>query len=403
MRLLFRILPFASAFLPLLLRKPFRKIPVRAEGPLTGVLLVYAIAFFHPQTNTFLSGLATVAMTAAIMAPAFWAPQMICGPRHVRRLLIIQLVICGFDSGLGILQVYNPQRYIPPDMLAQMEDMKNYGAVYTGADGQDIMRPPGLSNSAGAACASGMIGGLLGVGFLLGRTSLLLRLYSIATIFLGFAVMYVSMVRTSILVMCGMCVVLCLLNFMQGRVGKGVLVLAVAAGGCVAGLIYAISLGGEAVERRYSTIVERNPASLYYESRGAGVESTFTTAIFQYPVGGGLARWGQMRGYFGDETNPNSPGIFSEVQFHSWVIDGGAVLLLLYVFAIVTTIRSQVHLARFARDPELRSLAAIICAMNCGITAMCFSYTPFVSQFGILFWLLSGALSGAANRSGRQV
>ena len=399
MRLVFRILPYAAALLPFFLPKPFRKTPIRAEGPLTGVLLIYSLAFFHPQTNNILSGVATIVMTLAIMAPVFWAPQMIYGPRQIRRLLVILLVICGLDSGLGILQVYNPQRWIPPDMLAQMEDMKTFGGVYTGAEGQDIMRPPGLSNTIGGACASGMIGGVLGVAFLLGRTSMLLRLYSIAAIFLGAAVIYVSMVRTSLLVMCGMCVVLCLLNVMQRRVGKAVLVLVVAGGGLAAGLVYAISIGGDAVEKRYSTIVEQNPATFYYENRGEGVASTFSTSIFEYPIGGGLARWGQMRGYFGDESNPNSPGIFSEVMFHSWVIDGGVILLLLYVSAIVITIRSQVHLALSQRNSELGSLTATICAISCGITAMCFSYVPFVSQFGILFWLFAGALSGAANRA----
>lgn len=397
-RLLVRILPFATALIPFFMRKPFRKSPLPVEGVLIGVMAVYAVAFFHPQTNSFMAGLAQVVLNLSIIAPAFWAPQMIHGPRQIRRLLVILLVVCGIDSGIGILQVYNPQRYIPADLLAQMEDLKNNGRVYQGADGQDIMRPPGLSNNPGAACASGMLGGLLAVSFLLGRTALLLRLYCLATLFLGTAVIYVSMVRTSLLVLCGMCVVLCLLNFMQGRIGKGVLVLAVAGGGCVAGLIYAVALGGDAVEARYSTIVDQNPATLYYNARGSGVQNTFTTLIFEYPLGAGLARWGQMRSYFGDESNSNSPPIFGEIQFPCWILDGGCVLLLLYVSAIASTLRMEVHLARVARDPELRSLAATICAMSCGLASMCFSFVPFVCQFGVLFWLLAGVLYGASKR-----
>lgn len=397
-RLLVRILPFATAFLPFFMRSPFRKTPLPAEGLLIGVMVVYAVAFFHPQTNSFMSGVAQVGLNLAIIAPAFWGPQMIYGPRQIRRLLVILLVVCGIDSGVGILQVYNPQRYIPADLLAQMEDLKANGRVYQGADGQDIMRPPGLSNNPGAACASGMLGGLLAISFLLGRTALLLRLYCLATLFLGTAVIYMSMVRTALLVMCGMCVVLCLLNVLQGRVGKAVLVLAVAAGGCVAGLIYAVALGGDAVEARYSTIVDQNPASLYYNSRGAGVQQTFTTTIFEYPVGAGLARWGQMRSYFGDESNTNSPPLFAEIQFPCWILDGGFALLLLYVIAIVSTLRMEIHLARTARDPELQSIAATICALSCGLASMCFSFVPFVCQFGVIFWLLAGVLYGASKR-----
>ena len=52
---------------------------------------------------------------------------------------------------------------------------------------------------------------------------------------------------------------------------------------------------------------------------------------------------------------------------------------------------------------EARSIAAVVLAANLGTAALIFTFTPFVTQIGLQFWFLAGALHGivAARASDR--
>lgn len=126
------------------------------------------------------------------------------------------------------------------------------------------------------------------------------------------------------------------------------------------------------------------------------VTGAFDTLLVEYPLGAGLGRWGMMRAYFGNESNVDSPAIWSEVQFSSWVLDGGIVVLSLYLVAIVAAIQRLLRLSVFHHSLQLRQWGAVIVMLSaCPVAAM-FSYTPFHSQLGMQFWLLIGAFEGLA-------
>ena len=67
--------------------------------------------------------------------------------------------------------------------------------------------------------------------------------------------------------------------------------------------------------------------------------------LVEHPLGAGLGRWGMMRRYFGNENNLDSPAIWAEVQFAAWVLDGGIVLLSLYLIALIVAIQRLVRLS----------------------------------------------------------
>jgi hypothetical protein len=112
-----------------------------------------------------------------------------------------------------------------------------------------------------------------------------------------------------------------------------------------------------------------------------------------YPMGAGLGRWGMMRTYFGDDNNLASTMLWAEVQYPAWVLDGGIVLLLLYNLALIVNSKMEVKLA-LSRNRRLREIAAVVVALNAGTLALMFSFTPFNTQVGLQYWLLSGMLFG---------
>jgi len=71
-------------------------------------------------------------------------------------------------------------------------------------------------------------------------------------------------------------------------------------------------------------------------------------------------------------------------------------MIFLYGGAIVVGALAQLRLARLTQYPRIAACAAVVLAANLGTTAMIFSFTPFVTQIGIQYWFLAGALHGVA-------
>jgi hypothetical protein len=57
------------------------------------------------------------------------------------------------------------------------------------------------------------------------------------------------------------------------------------------------------------------------------------------------------------------------------------------------------RLAMSDANPKVRACAAVILAANLGTAALIFSFTPFVTQIGLQFWFLAGAVHGIASRA----
>jgi len=71
-------------------------------------------------------------------------------------------------------------------------------------------------------------------------------------------------------------------------------------------------------------------------------------------------------------------------------------MIVFYCAAIGTAAAGQYRLAMQQRYPRISVCAGVVFAANLGIAAMVFSFTPFVTQIGIQFWFLAGALHGVA-------
>jgi hypothetical protein len=104
-----------------------------------------------------------------------------------------------------------------------------------------------------------------------------------------------------------------------------------------------------------------------------------------------------MNAYFGDHSNPNE-SMWAEIQWGGWVLDGGAPLMLLYVWALGWTLLVTYRVSRWRSrsDPTLSLWAAVILGYAVGTCALTFSYPVFVSQAGMEFWLLNATVFAAA-------
>ena len=107
-------------------------------------------------------------------------------------------------------------------------------------------------------------------------------------------------------------------------------------------------------------------------------------------------------GYF-SSANPTSGAIWAEIQFTGWMIDGGVLMIAIYMGALVTATWSQWRIAQDGRFPRLAVCAAVIMAANIGPALIIVSFTPFVTQVGIQYWFLAGALHGVACRYGVKI
>ncbi len=161
----------------------------------------------------------------------------------------------------------------------------------------------------------------------------------------------------------------------------------------------ALALGGQAVLDRFMTLFATDPLSVYQNARGAQLNVTFGDLFVNHPLGSGLGRWGMVANYFGSFTFDNG-AIWAEIQLTGWMIDGGVLMIALYGGALIVTALAEYHVATMTQYSRLAQCGAVVLAANLGTAALIFSFTPYVTQVGIQYWFLAGALHGVAQRYG---
>ena len=178
----------------------------------------------------------------------------------------------------------------------------------------------GLTDTPGGAAGSGMYAALFGIGFFLGSRNWIVRGVAIGSIIAGLFCIYLSQVR-SIMVMCGISVAA--LAYILARRGDGgrltslAILLPVV---IVPSFLWASAIGGDATVRRMQTLTADSAGNVYYKNRGHFLEATLNELLPKYPLGAGLGRWGMMYGYFGDKSA--TPGAQPHLRGNS--IDGVA-------------------------------------------------------------------------------
>src|SRR5262245_36938700 len=358
-------------------------------------LLYLGLMIFHPLTSGLTAGVAQTLLYAAIFSPVFWVPAFIDRPQQLVRLLAIMLICNGINAMVGVLQVYNPDRFMPSQLSLALSRTALQSATYIGPDGRPIIRPPGLFDTPGAVCGPGTVAALLGLVFAIEQFAWWKRAVALLFSLAGISAIYLSHVRANFVVALGMMAIYATALLFQNQKFRLTAFGTLATGVVVLGLAASVVLGGEGVRERFSTLLGDDPKTLYYQSRGQQVEAGFTEVARQYPFGAGLARWGMMHGYFGDRSKLESTELWAEVQSTVWLLDGGFPLMLLYIAALVAAAWYEWRLAMKLDVREDRYWAATVAAVNIGTLALVFSFVPFVTQVGLQFWFLEGALHGA--------
>jgi hypothetical protein len=372
-----------------------RQDPHPAERWMVLVLVVLGLSIGHPLTNSLTSGVAQTLLYFAILCPLFWARSYVTTRRQLVRVLVLLLICNGINSVVGVLQVYDPDRWMPREFSAVLTKEALAAASYVGPGGRIIVRPPGLFDTPGAVCSAGTLAALFGLIICLEPVKLWKRAGALALAICGISVIYLSHVRISLVIAVAMMSVYVLMLLAQ-RQRRRVAEFGMLAAGLIAGgLILATTLGGQSIADRFSTLIQGDPRELYYESRGKSVEYAFNNLLVDYPLGAGLARWGMMRHYFGDPAKLDSTELFAEVQPNAWILDGGIFLLAFYTIALIATASYDLKLIRSLDDRSDRLWAAALMAANFGTLALVFTFVPFGTAAGLQFWFLEGALHGA--------
>ena len=366
-------------------------------------LIVLVMGLAHPLTNNMQSGLAQIGLYFAIFCPLFWARAYITTRRQLMRVILILLVCNGLNSMVGVLQVYDPGRWMPRELSSMYQGNSDFlaAASYAGPNGRMIVRPPGLFDTPGAVCGAGTVAALFGLILALEPLAIWKRAIALVMAVAGVSAIYLSHVRVSLVVAVGMMGVYVAMLTTQKQMKRVTAFTTLAVGLVVGGLLIATVLGGQSIMERFSTLVAEDPRELYYRNRGQSLEYAFNNLIVEYPLGAGLARWGMMSFYFGGPRQYDVPTVFAEVQPNAWLLDGGVFLLLFYSLALGVTAAYDVKLVRTLANRDDRLWAAAVIAANFGTLALLFSFVPFGTAVGMQFWFLEGGVHGAMARRPR--
>lgn len=366
-----------------------------AERWLLFVLLYLTLMIFHPLTSGLLAGVAQTLLYGAIFCSVFWVQAFVTRPRQLVRILAILLVCNGVNSVVGVLQVYDPQRWMPSQMSLALSSTALQIATFIGPGGRAMMRPPGLFDTPGAVCGPGTVAALLGLVFAVESFAWWKRAIALLFSLAGISAIYLSHVRASFVVTLSMMAVYAAVLVFQNQKARLTAFASLSVGIIVVGLTASTIIGGEGIRDRFSTLLTDDPRQLYFENRGRQLQIGFNELAGQYPFGAGLARWGMMRGYFGDRSNLDSTEVWAEVQPTAWLLDGGLVLLGLYSLALLVTVSYEWRTTMGLASRDDRLWAATVAAVNIGTLALVFSFVPFATQVGLQYWFLEGALYGA--------
>jgi hypothetical protein len=391
--------------------------PSPAVKPAKIVLAILALAFFNPSTNTLAAAAAQIGMYAAILAPLFWVPRVPIDLSTLRRVMLMIWIFQSFSALLGILQVYYPGRFEPAISTIILNHGASYlkGLQFRNANGQTVFRARGLSDVPGGAGTAGVYAVLFGAGFMLTWRKWSGRTLAIGTMVVGLAAIFLSHVRSSLVVLIISAVMLTVvLAIRRARVRAtqrawrrreaGALTRLLVVFGVVAffGFAWAIAVGGNDIAKRFGTLTASDPGTVYGVNRGHFLQYSIEELLPQYPLGAGLGRTGMMNAYFGDNSDPNTMSIWAEEQFTAWLVDGGIPLILVYIYAIGVTTLFAFRLSLGRIDPELAIFAAVICGYDVGAVGSCLDYTFFGSQMGMEFWMINAVLFAAALWTGQE-
>ncbi len=363
---------------------------------LTAALALLAINLLHPSTDLS-AGVAQVVFQLSIAAPLYWASRLKLDQPRLDWLLWLMFAFNAASAVLGLLQVYYPDTYMPPEFSAQALAM-NPAAVealsYRSVTGELITRPPGLTDMPGGAAVGALTTALLGLVF---GSRVSLAWHKRAAYFglagIALVTLYFTQVRSLLLMGVGTVVVMSALLLRQRRVVQAATLSGMAALLLVVAFSWATAFGGANVYDRFIVIAETGMAASFQENRGIFIEHTFDELLYQYPMGAGLGRWGMMRANFASPDAPNEQ-IWVEIQMTGWLLDGGVLMWFTYGGAILLSM-FFIYRQAVVSEARLAYTALTILGLNLLVFGLTFSGSAFNTQLGIQYWFLTGLLYSA--------
>ena len=371
--------------------------PMHASGKwLIASLALLSLNLLHPTAHP-MAGLAQIVFQLSIAAPALWMTRSVRSEGKLERLLWIFFASSAASSALGVLQVYYPDTFLPREFSSlglEMNPNLVSSLTYRGADGRDIVRPPGLSDMPGGAAVAAMQTMALGVllAFRSG-TPIALRAGCLSLAGVGMTALLLTQVRSLALIAGATVGLFALLRVRQGRAAAGVTSLAFGGGLVAAAFVWAVAVGGQSLSDRFVGLFDDGLVRTYQDERGAFLNYTMSELLFEYPFGAGLGRWGMMQVLFGDGTMWTAPPIHVEIQPTGWLLDGGLPLWVIMIGAIAAAVRASYVVAVHATGSLQESGTAVLC-FQLMLLAICFTGPAFNTQLGIQFWALTAALWG---------
>jgi hypothetical protein len=396
-----RALPYISSlaafayFLPRIIGEP-----LAVSGRwLVAVFGLLVLNLLHSETH-LTAGIAQIVFQLAIAAPIFWGGRAVQSEARLLRMLWLVFAASFLSAAFGVLQVYFPDYFLPPEFSLLARSLNpDYveSLTYVGANGELIVRPPGLSDLPGGAALSGLTTAILGVALAIhGHVRQIVRALCYGSAALGMTALYLTQVRSLTIMAVLSVLIIAAIRLRQGRVLQGSWI--VVGGIAIIGgsFAWALRLGGESMSERFSGLLDTGIFTTFQENRGLFLEYTLRELLFQFPFGAGLGRWGMMHVYFGDPTFWQSPPIHVEIQITGWLLDGGFLMWVLYGGALVSALRFSYGLAVRGGTETLAYFSTIVISVQLTILGLCLTGPVFNTQLGILFWTATAALFGAA-------
>ncbi len=397
-RILLRFGTFAGSLL-LLFLLPWRGRRHPSALALLWVMIILGFEFFHPQTNSMLAGMAQWGFYLAILSPLLWVPRLEINQRGMRIALFLLWLFYSLSAGFGVLQMYYPGRFQPTlsPVIASLGPQVQ-GLMIHLANGKDVFRPMGLTDTPGGAGIAGLWAILFSLGILLSESPYWLRALCLVSISLGLVCIVLSEIRLVMVMLLIILAVLALgliwrndwLRLLRWTVLIGLLL--------GASLSWALSVGGKQTLRRLQSLGQSyHGQNLYEVDRGRFLRQTYKVDLLKYPFGAGMGRWGMMNYYFGVQNNPRSLPLYVEIQWTGWIFDGGIPLTLCYLAAILIAVGAMVKIVASKQSllRDLRFWAMIVLAYNIACLAATFDYPFFASQSGMMFWFLNAMIFAA--------
>lgn len=399
-----RALPYAAsvALLAMFLPRMMKRRAPAGTVPLLFSLVLLVANLLHP-TSQLASGVAQCIFQVSIAAPLFWGWRAVSSTERLRRTLWIALLLNLLGAALGVLQVYYPDRFMPPQFSTlglRMNELYVESLTYVGATGERIVRPPGLTDQPGGAAVAGALAVVLGAGLSLGARTPLSGGVALASVGIGLAAIYLTQVRALLLMAVVALAALASMLFKRGQVRSGMRITVAAAVLVVGSFVWARSVGGESVADRFLGITQQGAMRTYQETRGGFVTQTFGELLDQYPLGAGVGRWGMMFIYFGDPVRLDSPPIHVEIQPTGWLLDGGLPMWGLCGAALLFALYTSYRLSLQRLSPQVAETATVVLVVQVLVIGFGWASPVFNTQLGLLFWFLSSALYGAATAEG---